>query len=238
MVPLMPMNSTNKAKVQAWIKSWTTTGGEDSGYVKANGESTGAVQQEAWAYFAGKTGLSGRNYAATRPASACGKNYIIFVANAFTTNGTPGESGSLTASPPLWGEASAEMNAVPVATDAQKTLITGTLKTSCTSGTSGSSSGSYTFPSSRTQHDKGDYADEWTRYMNQTLGIITYTVGLLNADRTKCKPQYPALLSSMATVGLGKYFETDNYADLKTAFDTALSEIQAINSVFASPAYR
>jgi type IV pilus assembly protein PilY1 len=62
-------------------------------------------------------------------------------------------------------------------------------------------------------------------------GITTYTVGLLGPS---CKPDYPALLSSMAAVGGGKYFATSNYDEISTAIFKILNEIQAVNSVFSS----
>ena len=84
------------------------------------------------------------------------------------------------------------------------------------------------------------YADEWARYMHQTdiygalvdnQGITTYTVGLLGPS---CQADYPALLSSMADVGGGKYFATSSYDEISTAIFKILNEIQAVNSVFSS----
>lgn len=224
MVPLMPMTAANKTFMKNWIKSWRTSGGAGAGYVKSNGEATAAAMQESWAYYAGRTGLSGRNYSGVKPASGCHNNYVLFVGNAFNNSGTPGDTGS--ASP-----ATALANA-PGSTDYQ-TVLTPTNTNQCGTATLVATA----------HENKGYYADEWARYMygvdfdssNDTLNknevISTYAIGLLGAA---CKPEYPALLGSMATQGHGLYFATNDYAELKLALETVLDQIQSVNSVFAS----
>lgn len=226
MVPLMPMTAANKAIFKTWIKSWKTSGGAGDGYIKANGEATAAAMQEAWAYYAGNTGLSGRTYSGIQPTAGCQKNYVVFVGNAFSSSGTPGDGGS--ASP------ASALSSAPNVTSAQQVLLTPTrTDTNC-------SPTSYTIPTS-SHESKGFYADEWSRYMYQTdiysaydgdQNIITYTVGLINPG--SCHAEYPALLDSMANVAGGKYFETSSYSDLVVAFNKILNEVQAINSVFSS----
>lgn len=58
---------------------------------KANGSQVGGGMQEAWAFFAGKTGLSGTTYKSpiTNP---CQRNYVIYIANA-VNNGKPQDTG-------------------------------------------------------------------------------------------------------------------------------------------------
>ncbi|MCX7258348.1 MAG: PilC/PilY family type IV pilus protein [Polaromonas sp.] len=223
--PLALMTGTAKANFLAWVKSWKTTGGAGSGYIKANGEATGTTMQEAWAYYAGQTGLSGRAYSGVQPPAGCQKNFVIFIGNAFNTSGTPGDGGS--ASP------DGALAAAPGVTAAQTAEIT---IPSGSYGTSSFSCGNYTMGNNHAAL----YADEWARYMYQTdiygslsdsQGITTYTVGLLGSS---CKPDYPALLSSMAKVGGGKYFATSSYDEIATAILKILNEIQAVNSVFAS----
>ncbi|MBI4937848.1 MAG: hypothetical protein HY846_06460 [Nitrosomonadales bacterium] len=225
--PLIPMDAANKTGFLSWIKSWKTTGGAGNGYVKADGEATAATMQEAWAYFYGSTGLSGRSYAGIKPASGCQKNFVIFVGNSYSSSGTPGDGGSVS-------PASALDNA-PGVTAAQKVRLTNSITSSC---------GAYTFPAAASTHENGGYyADEWTRYMNQadlysgagdpasTQSIITYTVGILGAS---CQAQYAALLDNMAEYGGGKYFATSDYTSMVSAILQILNEIQAVNSVFAS----
>lgn len=225
--PLALMSGTAKSNFLAWIKSWKTTGGAGNGYIKASGEATAATMQEAWAYYAGNTGLSGRSYAGIQPAAGCQKNFVIFIGNAFTTSGTPADGGSISPKNAL--------AAAPGVTTAQLANIT---IPSGSYGTSAFSCGNYTMGNHT--DSSGLYADEWARYMSQTdiygsldanQGITTYTVGLLGSS---CKPDYPALLTSMAKVGGGKYFATSDYNELSTAILKVLNEVQAVNSVFSS----
>ena len=228
MVPLTLMSGTAKTNFLSWVKSWRTTGSAGAGYVKANGEATGAAMQEAWAYYAGKTGLSGRNYSGVAPTAGCQKNFVIFIGNAFGANGKPGDGGSTSVQ--------GSLAAAPGVTSSQLTTIT------IPSGTYGSSAfscvGNYSMPPHN--DSSGLYSDEWARYMYQTdiystyqdnQGITTYSVGLLGSD---CRPDYPALLSSMAKVGGGKYYATSSYTEIAEAILAILNEVQAVNSVFSS----
>ncbi len=92
--PLANMTGAVKTSFLAWIRSWKTTGGAGDGYIKSSTGRTGAVMQEAWAYYKGATGLSGRNYASIQPSAGCQRNFVVFVGNAFGNAGTPGDGGS------------------------------------------------------------------------------------------------------------------------------------------------
>jgi type IV pilus assembly protein PilY1 len=219
--PLIAMDAAHKPGILAWIKSWNTTGGTGSGSIKASGESTAATMQEAWAYYRGRTGISGRSYASIQPAAGCQKNFVIFIGNSFNASGTPGDAPD---------SASPALNNAPDVTPAQKTLITNTVTTSC---------GTFTFPTS-SHETKGFYADEWARYMNQAdlygtptgvQNITTYSVGILGPS---CQDEYAALLTNMARYGGGKYFATNDYSSLVVAILKILNEVQAVNSVFSS----
>jgi len=221
--PLTLMSGTAKSNFLAWIKTWVTSG---AGYnIKAAGKQTASTMQEAWAYYAGNTGLSGRSYAGVKPAAGCQKNFVIFIGNAFNTSGGPGDGGN--ASP------NGALAVAPGVTATQNAIIT---IPSGSYGTSAFSCGNYTMGNNHSVL----YADEWARYMYQTdiygtlddkQGITTYTVGLLG---TSCQPEYPALMTSMAKVGGGKYFATSSYDEIATAILKILNEIQAVNSVFSS----
>lgn len=220
--PLIPMDAAHKAPLLAWIKTWRTSGGAGTGYIKSVGEATAATMQEAWAYYAGSTGLSGRSYTGIKPAAGCQQNFVIFIGNSFSSSGSPGDGGS--ASP------AAALASAPGVTTKQKEIITTTHVTSC---------GTYTFPTSA-HEGKGFYADEWARYMRQadiystiegTQKITTYTIGLLGSS---CQAEYAATLTSMANVGGGKYFATTDYVSITQALLKILNEVQAVNSVFSS----
>ncbi len=226
-VPLTLMTGTDKTKFLSWVKSWRTSGGAGSGYIKASGTATAATMQESWAYYAGQTGLSGRNYASIQPAAGCQKNFVIYIGNAFNNSGTPGDGGS---SSPL-----AALKAAPSVTSSHLSPIT---IPSGYYGTTAFSCGYYSMPSHT--DSSGLYTDEWARYMKdidlygdltEKQSIVSYTIGLMGPS---CKPDYPALLNSTAINGGGKYFATSSYEEIVTAILKILNEVQAVNSVFAS----
>src|SRR6185369_2507119 len=72
-----------------------------------------------------------------------------------------------------------------------------------------------------------------------TYGITTYTIDVSGGTNAN-GPANSALLDSMATEGGGKYYKidastsSDLAADLKKDLGAIFSEIQAVNSVFAS----
>ncbi|OIR03323.1 neisseria PilC protein [mine drainage metagenome] len=230
MSPLTPMTAAGKAAIMSTIKAWT------SGNVQSNNEATAQAMQEAWAYYAGKTGMSGTTY--TSPAlSGCQKNFVIFIGNAINNSGSPSDASATPGT-----QLTTTINGNTALTSAQQTLLNTPIQ--IPSGAYGMSTftcspnpytmGLHTQPS-------GLYADEWARYMYDTdlasgampanKRITTYTIGVLSSA---CKADYPALLTSMAIQGGGKYFPTGNGTDIQQAILRILNEVQAVNSVFSS----
>ena len=78
-------------------------------------------------------------------------------------------------------------------------------------------------------------ADEWARFMKQSnLAITSYTLDI-NKVTTGQGPGWTALLKSMARVSSGKYFDVSSSGtQIVDALLGIFSEIQAVNSVFAS----
>ncbi len=84
-------------------------------------------------------------------------------------------------------------------------------------------------------------ADEWSRFLKASMGVVTYTI---DVDPTPMPGGHnngmgnSALLQSMADVSDGKYFRVDSSVDggseIVLALNTIFDEIQAVNSVFAS----
>jgi type IV pilus assembly protein PilY1 len=82
-------------------------------------------------------------------------------------------------------------------------------------------------------------ADEWTRFMYQTdvssassrQNITTYTIDVFNAQQDA---KQTGLLMSMARVGGGKYFSATNQGQIQTDLLNVFSEVQSVNSMFAS----
>jgi type IV pilus assembly protein PilY1 len=80
-------------------------------------------------------------------------------------------------------------------------------------------------------------SDEWARFMKKSdLGVTTYTIDV-DKVRTGQGPGWSALLQSMADVSNGKYFDVSSAGTgdaIRDAMNSILSEIQAVNSVFAA----
>lgn len=78
-------------------------------------------------------------------------------------------------------------------------------------------------------------ADEWARFMKKSaLGVTTYTVDI-DKITTGQGPGWTALLKSAARVSSGKYFDvTSSGTQIADALNAIFSEIQSVNSVFAS----
>jgi Tfp pilus tip-associated adhesin PilY1 len=85
-------------------------------------------------------------------------------------------------------------------------------------------------------------ADEWARFLFQTgvplngdtasrQSISTYTIDVYNKQPNA---DHTSLLMSMAKNGGGKYFSAMTEAQIVTALQNILTEIQAVNSTFAS----
>lgn len=222
--PLTLMSATNKANLLTWIRNWTTSGNNPY-RVDGSNKATGGVMQEAWAYYKGRTGVSGRPYGAIQPPTAC-NNYVVFVGNSYSNNGSPGDqTGDSGPKDALEGTSSTSgKRAFPAATAAQTALITRTIRTSCPGSP-------FDLGTNINNHEnRGRYADEWARYMLDQ-DITTYSIGVLGPG---CQSEYEAVLTSMAGVGGGRYFPTRNYDELVAAFQSAFSEMLSVNSVFAS----
>lgn len=79
-------------------------------------------------------------------------------------------------------------------------------------------------------------ANEWAKFLKSTFpaSVTTYTIDV-NPASTGQGPAHSALLKSMASVSDGKYFAvTNDTSAIIAAFNSILSEIQSVNSAFAS----
>ena len=77
--------------------------------------------------------------------------------------------------------------------------------------------------------------DEWARFMKKSsLGVTTYTVDI-NKVITGHGPDWTVMLQSMARASSGKYFDVSSSGtQIADALNAIFSEIQSVNSVFAS----
>lgn len=227
--PMTALTTANKATLLTYIASWkTSNGGAGSRWVKANNAATGAAMQEAWAYYAGRTGLSGTNYSNNGLLVNC-KNFLLFISSATNMASSPGDSGNASQAPKNALEGTnptTAMNADPAASITQKAIISSSSTDQITA--------CGTLTSMPTNHNNaGFYADEWARYMKgSTLAITSYTAALVLPG--SCKPEVPWLMNSIASYGGGKYFPTTDSSSLATALETVVSEVRSVNSVFAA----
>lgn len=232
------MDTAGKAGLINFIKSWKTSGSNSATEfnVKSGGDRTANMMQEAWAYYNGKLGMSGKNYGTSLLGTGCQRNFIVFIGNSFNNSGGPADGGSVSPNNSSTGLTSAQVGA----TTAQRTKISDTV-TFDINPTCGVAS---LAASTNSSNWSENWADEWARLMRQQDGsstltgnqnITTYTIGVVdNSASNTCKPDYPALLDRMAHYGGGEYFQTSNATDLKLALDTILNEVQAVDSVFSS----
>jgi type IV pilus assembly protein PilY1 len=224
--------ATARANLLNYIRNWETSGNGNYNIKSPANRGDGAAMQEAWAYFFGKTGMSGRNYASIAPGSGCASKNVVFLGNAYNTQASPKDTTNSSLSPAMALLRSTSIDnsakwADPAPTSTHTASITGTYSAmNC-----GGSLVSGTVP---TDEGKGAYANNWARYMRDQ-GVVTYSVGLTG---TSCDTTYVAQLTKMGSseVGGGKYFATNNYDELVTALTTIFSEILAVNTAFASAA--
>jgi len=87
--------------------------------------------------------------------------------------------------------------------------------------------------------NKARAADEWARFLYTTdvnaasgpQNVTTYTIDAFYAQQN---PDQTGLLMSMARVGGGKYYPASNQGQIETDLLNIFSEIQSVNSTFAS----
>lgn len=227
------LDSTNKAKYQDLINSFHKTGDAGNGgiaslvmaeayrYLSAGvpyagngkvktdytGNTSGTAQSNAVYALSGNAlpTFSGTQYSSPI-TSGCQKNFIIYL-----SNGASQDNNSVTTQ--------ANSMLTEAATEAG---ITG-----ATTEISISPSGS-----------QGNASDEWARFMKKSsLNVTTYAIDV-DKVTTGQGPGWTALLKSMTGVSNGKYFDVNSAADagseISAALNTIFSEIQSVNSVFAS----
>jgi type IV pilus assembly protein PilY1 len=200
----------------------------------------------------------------TDGVSSCAKNYIIFIGNGYPNSDAPasllsGVGGDTTFLPLanfVWDSletTSACYATCDAARDARApsniyngisytTIACGSaVTTGCAAGTakyplSGQRpTGTFTTPTT----SSNNYADEWARFLLQTdvssavgqQNIRTYTIDVYKDSQDTAQTR---LLMSMAKAGGGQYYAASSESAILKAMQRAVSEIQSVNSVFAS----
>ena len=177
---LTPMTAANKTALMTTIKGWTKNA------IKANNEATASAMQEAWAYYAGQVGISGRDYSGIKPQPSCVNNYIVFIGNAYNSAGTPGDPGTPSVTATLIGPAPASPTGIVAAYPWAKAAYTaaggaaaGLPLPPTYPGAINIPSGTYGLPPANTScgtysmgnHNdpSGLFADEWARFMHTSM---------------------------------------------------------------------
>lgn len=228
MMPFTRFNNTNAPAILDWIRNWddNNSGIGDPYIVKTNNNANGAVMQEAWAYLYGRKGVSGRDYSSIAPPENCGGKSIIFVGNAYNVNASPGDRTNNSESPRLPFEGTASdtaKNASPAATPKQREIIRDSFRTICEPNK---------LEVLKDDEGRGIYALNWAAYM-RAQGVVTFSIGILGPN---CSAEYAAHLEKLGSleVGGGGFFPTTNFTQLTAAFSTAINQIIAVNTAFAS----
>jgi type IV pilus assembly protein PilY1 len=222
------MDSGNKTKYQNLINSFTKLGD------KGNGGIASLVMAEAYRYLS-----------AGVPYGGNGKVKTDYTGN---TSGTPQSNAVYALTGNALGSFDGTRYVSPITSGCQKTFIiylsNGASNDDNSVTTQANSmltaAGGATTPIPISPSGSQDNAsDEWARFMKKSsLGVTTYTI---DVDKVASGqgPGWTALLKSMAGVSSGKYFDVSsssgvNGAQISAALGTIFSEIQAVNSVFAS----
>lgn len=238
-----PNNNVDGGYVRAAIRQMTTENKSiygaflnsiDSNNDKGNGGSSSLVMAEAHRYLTGGIPVAGN-----------GKAKSDYTGNSYT--GTTAQSREVYALP---GNALSSFNGspynAPPSTGCNKTYIIYLSNGPSQDNTAviGSSrallqeAGGSTATIPLTPNgSQGNVIDEWARFLNVDQGVITYTIDV-NPGTSSQGLGWTALLKSAADVGQGKYFaansDSDGGQEILEAMNTILSEIQSVNSAFAS----
>ncbi|MEM5432058.1 pilus assembly protein [Cupriavidus oxalaticus] len=196
------MDTTNGPKFLEYIKSI------DRQVDNSNNSQVGGGMQEAWAFFGGRKGLSGTQYASpiTNP---CQKNFVIYIANA-VNNGKPQDTGTepkdaLAAA----GASTRQMTQLKLDTAANKY-----------------------------ESNWGDewarfmYETDVNGNLDNNQNIITYTIAVTDGKN----PDYVESTRSMADNAGGKRYVVSlgDVDALVQALLQIFNEMQAVNNVFSS----
>ncbi len=249
-----PNNNTSGAYMRYGVRQMTTgnkdqlvnmIAGLDNNGDKGNNADYSLAMMEMYNYFAGVT-----TYAGHGKTKADAGGSIYFPAGRVAHANSPVAAGALPAN-----GGTTQTYVSPITDACQKNFIIvisngtandqpGDLTTVQNKLTSIAGAAPGTIPITP-NHEQGIWADEFAKFMansdcNQSFAgvqnVITYTIDIVPGS-TGNGPDHSALLKSMALNGKGKYFpitDMSSSAQLENALKSIFSEVQAVNSVFAS----
>jgi type IV pilus assembly protein PilY1 len=232
---IRPMTATNKALYAAMIQNL------DKLKDKGNGGYSALEMAEAYYYFSGAAPYAGNGKAKTdyygnycvgcnlsSPQSAADNGVYALAGNALSGqyatsyNAPPAGSCGYNYIIYISNGPNQDSNSVDAQAGSKLAAAGGDATTIAISP-----SGSMSNPS-----------DEWARFMHSSsLGVVTYTIDVDPVTNGQ-GPGWTALLQSMASISNGKYTavssSTGSGKQISDALAADLSEMQAVNSVFAS----
>jgi len=227
------LNEANQLKYAALISSL------DKNADKSNGGKAGKTMADAYQYFSGLPPLTGNQKSKTDY-----KNNVFGTASskaiyALAGNALAGFNTSPYTSPLVTGSCAGNyiiyVSNGPVQDNAaDNTKAKNWLTTAAAAaGVAGATTQIPISPTGSAEN----VADEWARFMKKSPRLVTtYTIDV-KPKVTGQTPGWTALLKSMASTSGGKYFDGGSGAtgdEIRKAMGVIFSEIQAVNSVFAS----
>lgn len=222
---IRPLTAANKTLFKSLVSNL------DVGNDKSNGGKAGQAMREAYLYFGGKAPYAGNSkrktdYLGNTSGTAASNAIYALVGNALT---------SISGSPYI----------SPITAGCAKNFIifisNGAAQDNASDTSSGTTAlagfgGNTTTISISPSGSQFNLMDEWARYMKTSnLGIVTYAIDV-NKVTSGQGPGWTALLKSASRgVGGGKYFDvTSSGTGILDALNLIFTEIQSVNSVFAS----
>ena len=218
------MNSANKTKYQNLVN------GLDKIADQSNGGKFGASMEEAYLYFSGGVPYAGNNKDKTDYAGNTSGTASSNAVYALTDNALPSKAGSPYVNPVISG--CAKNYIIYISNGAAQDNNAVTTQAISALAAAGGSTTTIPISPSGSQTNVGD---EWARFMKKSnLGITSYTIDI-DKVTTGQGPGWTALLKSVAAVSSGKYFDvTSSGTQIADSLSAIFSEVQAVNSVFAS----
>lgn len=225
---LRKMTSANKLKYQSLVNSLSVTGD------KSNNGKLGLTMAEAYYYFSGANAYAGHNklkrdHAGNLSGTAASNAVYALSGNAFDSSSTNQYEN------PVYSGCQKNF-IIYISNGAVQDNSSDTSLANAQLVAAGGNAAEISLSPSGSQSNAGD---EWARFMATIAPtkVITYTVDVDPVSNGQ-GPGFTALLKSMATQGKGKYFavnsSVNNGAQISAALNNIFSEIQSINSVFAS----
>lgn len=218
------LSATNKPLYQNLVNNL------DVGADKSNGGKISKAMEEAYLYFSAGTPHAGNNKVKTDFAGNTGVSASSNAIYALPANALSAKAGTTYNNPILSG--CAKNFVIYISNGAAQDNNSDITQATAALAAAGGATTTIAISPSGSQ---SNVADEWARFMKKSsLGITTYTLDI-NKVTTGQGPGWTALLKSAARVSSGKYFDvTSSGTQISDALLGIFSEIQAVNSVFAS----